>query len=91
MNDRPAKVTPPTRPWWRDPIAIGIASFVVVGSSLVLLQDRMFGSPKVDPANRTALPAGAGGSFCDTAPLLSSVPVDKVEKPQATDPPTPLH
>jgi len=70
------KITRPrlARPFWREPIAIGIAAVVVLASLGVVFQDRILAERQPNPADKSALPAaGGGGGFCDIpAPVKST-------------------
>jgi hypothetical protein len=63
------------RPFWLEPIPIGIAAVVVLASLGVIFQDRILGQhQQPNPADKSALPAGSGGGgFCDIpAPVKST-------------------
>ena len=75
QNEEMRNLQPTTlRPWWREPIAIGIGVVVVLASLGVLFQDRILPGHQLNPADKSALPAaGGGGGFCDIpAPVKST-------------------
>lgn len=71
------------RPWWREPIILGIAGLVVLASMGIWFGDRAFPgqSPAVDPANKAALSPGAGGGFCDLPAPVKSTPYNPSTQP----------
>jgi hypothetical protein len=61
----------PLLPWWREPIAIGIFSFVVLASSAVLMQGYFIHPKTTDTKKNSPIPGG--GTFCDPpAPVNST-------------------
>jgi hypothetical protein len=61
-------------PWWREPMAIGFFSLILLASIAVMAQGWLDPPAPVDPTKPAPLPGG--GSFCDPAAPVQSTAVN---------------